>query len=121
MKKIILSALLLAGFAFGSQAQAIKKTETKKTETKIVKPAAQASEQAVTSVKKTEVKKAVKANTPAAKKPSTPVASPVAMENANEHSAVALKKDGTPDKRFKTSKKLKKDGTPDKRFKARKP
>ncbi|HMO62778.1 MAG TPA: hypothetical protein PKC39_10630 [Ferruginibacter sp.] len=31
-----------------------------------------------------------------------------------------LKKDGTPDKRFKTNKKLKKDGTPDKRFKQNK-
>jgi hypothetical protein len=37
---------------------------------------------------------------------------------------VKLKKDGTPDKRFKENKKaevkLKKDGTPDKRFKANK-
>ena len=31
---------------------------------------------------------------------------------------VVLKKDGTPDKRFSSSKKLKKDGTPDKRFKS---
>ncbi|MFT4062039.1 MAG: hypothetical protein QM642_06750 [Edaphocola sp.] len=31
-----------------------------------------------------------------------------------------VKKDGTPDKRFKDNKKLKKDGTPDKRFKANK-
>lgn len=28
-----------------------------------------------------------------------------------------LKKDGTPDKRYKANKKLKKDGTPDKRYK----
>lgn len=28
-----------------------------------------------------------------------------------------LKKDGTPDKRYKENKKLKKDGTPDKRYK----
>lgn len=33
---------------------------------------------------------------------------------------VVLKKDGTPDKRYKTSQHLKKDGTPDKRYKANK-
>ena len=32
-------------------------------------------------------------------------------------SGVKLKKDGTPDKRYKTAQHLKKDGTPDKRFK----
>ena len=32
-----------------------------------------------------------------------------------------LKKDGTPDKRFKENKHLKADGTPDKRFKDNKP
>ncbi|UOU99068.1 hypothetical protein MUU74_03725 [Chryseobacterium daecheongense] len=31
-----------------------------------------------------------------------------------------LKKDGTPDKRYKENKKLKKDGTPDKRYKENK-
>jgi uncharacterized linocin/CFP29 family protein len=30
---------------------------------------------------------------------------------------VTLKKDGTPDKRYKSNKRLKKDGTPDKRYK----
>lgn len=33
---------------------------------------------------------------------------------------VVLKKDGTPDKRYSSSRKLKKDGTPDKRFKSNK-
>ena len=33
---------------------------------------------------------------------------------------VKLKKDGTPDKRFKQNKKLKKDGTPDRRYKENK-
>ncbi|SFI24893.1 hypothetical protein [Halpernia frigidisoli] len=32
-------------------------------------------------------------------------------------SGVKMKKDGTPDKRYKTSQHLKKDGTPDKRYK----
>lgn len=31
--------------------------------------------------------------------------------------AAKMKKDGTPDKRYKENKKLKKDGTPDKRYK----
>lgn len=34
--------------------------------------------------------------------------------------AVKLKKDGTPDKRYKENQKLKKDGTPDKRYKENK-
>ncbi|SHK27873.1 hypothetical protein [Epilithonimonas mollis] len=33
---------------------------------------------------------------------------------------VKMKKDGTPDKRYKANKMLKKDGTPDKRYKANK-
>lgn len=33
---------------------------------------------------------------------------------------VKMKKDGTPDKRYKANKTLKKDGTPDKRYKANK-
>lgn len=36
---------------------------------------------------------------------------------AGAKSEVKLKKDGTPDKRFKDAQHLKKDGTPDKRFK----
>ncbi|WP_294290397.1 hypothetical protein [uncultured Chryseobacterium sp.] len=35
-------------------------------------------------------------------------------------SGMKLKKDGTPDKRYKENKNLKKDGTPDKRYKANK-
>lgn len=34
--------------------------------------------------------------------------------------AVKMKKDGTPDKRYKENQHLKKDGTPDKRYKANK-
>ena len=34
--------------------------------------------------------------------------------------AIKLKKDGTPDKRYKANQKLKKDGTPDKRYKVNK-
>lgn len=38
----------------------------------------------------------------------------------NAAPAAKMKKDGTPDKRFKENKKLKKDGTPDKRYKENK-
>lgn len=41
----------------------------------------------------------------------------VKKETGKTSSAATLKKDGTPDKRYKTNKKLKKDGTPDKRYK----
>lgn len=41
-------------------------------------------------------------------------------KTVQKSNGVKLKKDGTPDKRYKASKKLKKDGTPDKRFKENK-
>lgn len=51
--------------------------------------------------------------------------SPTVSKNAKpitstSNKAVKLKKDGTPDKRYKESQTLKKDGTPDKRYKANK-
>ena len=41
----------------------------------------------------------------------------MAVKNASSNSAIKLKKDGTPDKRYKANEHLKKDGTPDKRYK----
>lgn len=52
--------------------------------------------------------------------PGSATATPGKEKGAVKQGTV-LKKDGTPDKRFKASKKLKKDGTPDKRFKENKP
>lgn len=43
-----------------------------------------------------------------------------AAKSPASNSAVKLKKDGTPDKRYKANQKLKKDGTPDKRYKENK-
>ncbi|GAB0155106.1 hypothetical protein CHRYSEOSP005_03660 [Chryseobacterium sp. Alg-005] len=43
-----------------------------------------------------------------------------APEAKTSKPAAKLKKDGTPDKRYKENKKLKKDGTPDKRYKENK-
>lgn len=73
------------------------------------------------------------AQTPAtAAKPATtkttavkPAASkPAAAKPATANNGVVLKKDGTPDKRYKTAPattgQVKKDGTPDKRYKANK-
>lgn len=42
------------------------------------------------------------------------------IEKTAAAAAVKMKKDGTPDKRYKAAKTLKKDGTPDKRYKANK-
>ncbi|WP_294284538.1 hypothetical protein [uncultured Chryseobacterium sp.] len=42
------------------------------------------------------------------------------MKPAAAPAAAKMKKDGTPDKRYKENKNLKKDGTPDKRYKANK-
>jgi hypothetical protein len=105
MKKLLLSALALVGFASLSIAQTAAKT------------AAPAAKPKMEAVKKETAKPATSAKVvsmPAAKTAATPAAAP-------------LKKDGTPDKRFKANKEaapaagpMKKDGTPDKRFKANK-
>ncbi len=39
------------------------------------------------------------------------------MKTTTTNSSVRMKKDGTPDKRYKANQKLKKDGTPDRRYK----
>ncbi len=64
---------------------------------------------------------------PAPRKKAAPVAAAAKPRKALNATAVTpvkaagpVKKDGTPDKRFKANKKLKKDGTPDKRYKENK-
>ncbi|MGX9986723.1 hypothetical protein [Soonwooa purpurea] len=59
-------------------------------------------------VKKTEVKKVTKTS------------SDKAVVTDTKTKTVKLKKDGTPDKRYKQNQHLKKDGTPDKRYKENK-
>jgi hypothetical protein len=44
-----------------------------------------------------------------------------AESNGAQQTKPMMKKDGTPDKRYKENQNLKKDGTPDKRFKENKP
>lgn len=58
---------------------------------------------------------------PATKATTTKAVKPVKMaETKAAKPAQKLKKDGTPDKRYKENQKLKKDGTPDKRYKVNK-
>ena len=52
--------------------------------------------------------------------PATKTATTKAVETKAAKPAQKLKKDGTPDKRYKENQKLKKDGTPDKRYKVNK-
>ncbi len=88
MKKLILAAVALLGFAFNGHAQDM--TQAKASSEK----------------PKQEVKKEAKK----------------AADKAATDGKVVLKKDGTPDKRYKKTKEvvLKKDGTPDKRYKQNK-
>jgi hypothetical protein len=120
MKKLFIAIIALAFVGTKSFAQAVpattpapskltvvKKPITKKTEAKVV-PITKTTTPTTTVVKEAKVAKAPK------------VVAPLIT-------AAPLKKDGTPDKRFKNTATttnaagpLKKDGTPDKRFKANK-
>jgi hypothetical protein len=93
MKKLIVCLIAVFGFIFTSHAQEVKKTV--KTTKTVSKPAPVKVEQktATKKVTTTDQKKTTKTE-------------------------VVLKKDGTPDKRYKSSKTLKKDGTPDMRYKS---
>lgn len=113
MKNFIIAIIAIFAFATTASAQApavkqeptklkVVESQKKKTEAKVVKikPAAPASENA------SPVAKAAVAKP----KPVTPAV----------NAPGPLKKDGTPDKRYKSNKKLKKDGTPDMRYKQNK-
>ena len=138
MKKVIIAVLALTGFSVASFAQAmpaVKKTEPSKmavvkkqsdtkASAKVVasKPVAIQPVTKTTPVKQEAKTVAVTKVTPVKKEVKTvAVAKPV----INTNIATPLKKDGTPDKRFKTKTDvakgpLKKDGTPDMRYKANK-
>lgn len=115
MKKFLLSAIALVGFASLSIAQTAAKAKTD----------APAAKPKMTVVKKDAAPAApAKVATLPAAKPAAPAAKPATTTTAGP-----VKKDGTPDKRFKANKTapaatpagpVKKDGTPDKRFKANK-
>lgn len=96
MKKILATLALSLGLGFATA----QSTQPATTKTAPVKPV-------TTTVKKTEVKE-VKSTTGKA------------VVTDTKTTSVKLKKDGTPDKRYKENQHLKKDGTPDKRYKGNK-
>ncbi len=146
MKRLIIVALAFAGFSASSFAQAVpvvKKNEPtrvqvvkKQTDTKapskvvalnkVKAPTAKPVSMPVVTIKthaKQEKKTVVKTKVTPSKEEVKTVPSAKPIVNAINH--VPLKKDGTPDKRFKAhtgvaSGPLKKDGTPDMRYKANK-
>jgi len=91
MKKFLTALSVLLGLGLASAQQVTPASTTKTTPVKAVK---------VEPAKKDLAAKPAMAAKPAA-----------------TTSAVKMKKDGTPDKRYKANQHLKKDGTPDKRYK----
>ncbi|ANF50444.1 hypothetical protein A0O34_07895 [Chryseobacterium glaciei] len=96
MKKLITAMSIVLGLGFATAQQTAPAAATKATHQ-------------VTKTAKT-------VDTKAAKVADTKMAKPAATSTT----AVKMKKDGTPDKRYKESQHLKKDGTPDKRYKTNK-
>ncbi|MDR6544468.1 hypothetical protein J2810_000508 [Chryseobacterium rhizosphaerae] len=92
MKKLFSAMSLILGLGLATAQQTAPATST-------------TAHQTVKTVKATKPVE-VKAAKPAEVKPAQP--------------AAKMKKDGTPDKRYKDNKHLKKDGTPDKRYKVNK-
>lgn len=117
MKKLILASLIFmaTGSLFAQAPAKVTKTKTVATQKATTLHAVPA--KTTTTVTKTAV---VKPMTPVAKVSSSVAAKPkVAV--TTKSTAVVLKKDGTPDKRFKAvTSPVKKDGTPDMRYKQNK-
>lgn len=119
MKKVLMAALALIGFSAATLAQttpAVKKTDPSTVQ--VVKKTTDKKDNG----KAVAVNKAVK---PVTAVPATaPVVKPAAATSPG--AAAPLKKDGTPDKRYKANQAsaaagpVKKDGTPDMRYKANK-
>jgi hypothetical protein len=114
MKKLLMVLILFIGFNLSGMAQTVTTPEKKLQSKNKVAPTAMKS----IPDKTAKVSKATtKAPAPAATKPA------MDQKKSATKSAVVLKKDGTPDKRYKNSTAtgpLKKDGTPDMRYKENK-
>jgi hypothetical protein len=123
MKKLLIATIALAGLSISSFAQtaapvakkadAGKMQTVKKTDAKVV------------AIHKTPTTAAIKAMPAPAAKPASKTAATAAMATTTRTTAGPVKKDGTPDKRFKANQAiakapLKKNGTPDMRFKENK-
>ncbi len=120
MKKVLVALIALIGLNVSGIAQAVT-TPVKKAEDKMkvvpAKPTAAAPAKVV-EMPKSLSKTPAAAQTPKAVVAETPAAKPAVATPATP---VTLKKDGTPDKRFKTATgPTKKDGSPDLRFKKNK-
>jgi len=115
MKRVLVVLFLFIGFSVLGMAQTATKPAKKEVDKTKVVPAKKAAVPAKT---------AKMANTPTKTKEAVKT-SPAAEKQKSTAAPVVLKKDGTPDKRYKTNKTpegpLKKDGTPDKRYKSNKP
>ncbi len=120
MKKMIIAAFALLSFSVAGMAQApaktsktgketVKQSTAKTADNKMMKAPAAMKPAAATVKTETVKTKAAPAKTTAA-----------TLGKAVEKPVTAVKKDGTPDKRYTANKHLKKDGTPDKRFKEHK-
>lgn len=109
MKKIIFAVSIFFGVISASNAQSIKQTQTATKVAVKQKPVtkADAKKELVKAKVATEKKVADTKSETTQKKQEIKKSVP---------SNVVLKKDGTPDKRFKQAEHLKKDGTPDKRY-----
>lgn len=105
MKKLSSALSIIVGLGLASAQQAMPKDMAKTPPPKVQKM--EAAKPAV------EAKSTMQTTSPAEVKPAMEVKPLVAT------TAVKVKKDGTPDKRYKANAHLKKDGTPDKRYKAK--
>jgi hypothetical protein len=105
MRKVMFCLMALLAFTLNSHAQASSKKSTTKT------TASGATVKTSTHVVDNKNKTMVQRKTQ------------VKSDDGNAHtqSKVVYKKDGTVDRRYKSSKTLKKDGTPDKRYKVNQP
>jgi hypothetical protein len=119
MKRIFFIALALfinANLLFAQNskvaAKPVQNAQTKPVSVKMAVPPA--------NEKKQEVKAQAPANAPHKEEAIKPKPAPATANSAPQQGKPVLKKDGTPDKRFKQNQKLKKDGTPDKRYKENK-
>ncbi|MDC8106294.1 hypothetical protein ACNFU2_15500 [Chryseobacterium sp. PTM-20240506] len=93
MKKLLTAMSLILGLGLATAQQTTPATATKTVQQA---PKTLKAQEAPKTLKATETKSAATSN------------------------GMKMKKDGTPDKRYKANKHLKKDGTPDKRYKANK-
>jgi len=114
MKKLLIVSILFIGFILSGMAQTVTTPEKKLQSKNKVAPA---------------TKKPIPDKTAKVSKTTTKAPAPSATKPAQDQtksatkSTVVLKKDGTPDKRYKNSTAagpLKKDGTPDMRYKENK-